>query len=139
METTFWHAVRVLLVLAIAGCASAPPAPPPVDESARTAAGFKVLTATTAVQRTPARLPRDRLTGGSARVLRLQARPGQIRRRAEEFAAYQRLRQNADPQASQRASGRGRCRLKRDARWRSPANGGVGPWYFWPTFVELGW
>ena len=149
MGNALWHAGSALFALFVAGCASAPPAPPPVDESALTAAGFKVLTATTAVQQEHLRsLPRDRVTELQRTGAKFFVYPSADRNRLyvgtpREFAAYQRLRPGTpDPQSqinAQAAAGDA-AYMKRDATM-ALANQQVAsdPWYFWPSFVELGW
>jgi hypothetical protein len=149
MGTTIWHAVRVLLVLAIAACAAAPPAPPPVDAGALTAAGFKVLTATTTVQQQHLRdLPQGRITEMQRTGAKFFVYPDAAANRLyvgtpKEFAAYQaRVPGTPNPQAqiNAQATAGEAAYLKRDATM-ALANQQVAsdPWYFWPSFVELGW
>jgi hypothetical protein len=49
---THWlRTLSVFAVAIVAGCASSPPGPPPVDESLLSPAGFKVIVATTTQQK----------------------------------------------------------------------------------------
>lgn len=149
METTFWHALRVLLVLAIAGCASAPPAPPPVDTGALTAAGFKILTATTALQQQHLRdLPSGRITEMQRTGVKFFVYPDAAASRLyvgtpKEFAAYQaRVPGTPNPQGQVNAQATaGDAAYTRRDGTMALANQQVAsdPWYFWPSFVELGW
>src|SRR5262245_40946216 len=86
------------ILLLVAGCASAPQPPPPVDEAQLTAAGFKVVVAKTPQQLEHVKaLPQGQITGWQRTGVHYFIYPDAAHDRIyvgtpKEYAAYQRLR-----------------------------------------------
>lgn len=148
-ETARRRLFGVIAVMALAaGCAGAPSVPAP-DESALTAAGFKVMVARTTLQQqhlqglTPGTITEMQRNGRHYYVYPDVARNQLYLGTPKQFAAYRQLRPGTpDPQSqlNARAVAGDAAYLKRDSTMEL-ANQQIAtdPYYFWPTWEELWW
>ena len=132
------------------GCASAPPSPPPVDESLLSAAGFKVIVATTVQQQEHLQT----LTPGKFRAVERNSVPYYLYPDAaknriyvgteKEYQAYLRLHPGNNEnlqnelnaqQAADRASYAKQDKGIQNATQRDLSD----PYFFWPSFGGLLW
>ena len=129
------------------GCASTPPPPPLPDESQLSAAGFKVVSATTKEQQehlqalTPGKITEVQRTGKHFFVYPDVARNQVYVGTPKEYAAYQRLRpgeKTITPAAQQAADLA--AYNKQDAAMQTNNNRDLAdPYYFWGGWDGLGW
>ena len=148
--TQLWLALRTkwcgvfsaLLLCALAvGCASTPPVP---NESQLTAAGFKVL-----VAKTPRQIEHlQSLTPGTVTAMERNGTPFYVYPDAaksqiyvgtpREYQAY--LKLNPGAASTSQQAGDMSSYLKQDTAMRKDDKRDLNdPYYFWPSFVELGW
>ena len=140
-----------LAVAAIAaGCANTPPSPSPADENLLSAAGFKVIVATTVQQQEHLQT----LSPGKFRAMERNGTPYYVYPDAaknriyvgtqKEYQAYLRLHpennenlQNEPKaqQAADRASYAKQDKGMQNATQRDLSD----PYFFWPSFAELVW
>ena len=132
------------------GCASAPPSPPPVDESLLSAAGFKVIVATTVQQQEHLQT----LAPGKFRAVERNSVPYYLYPDAaknriyvgteKEYQAYLRLHPGNNEnlqnelnaqQAADRASYAKQDKGIQNATQRDLSD----PYFFWPSFGGLLW
>jgi hypothetical protein len=137
-------ALLVMAALTTFGCAGT--APPRASESDLIAAGFKVVTATTAQQQEHLRsLPPGTITAWQRNGVEYYVYPDAGSNRLyigtpKEYAAYRRLRPGdyatqAQQQASEIASYN-----KQDATMQKHTDRDLAdPYFFWPSFGGLGW
>jgi hypothetical protein len=135
-----------LAVAALAwGCATTSPALP--DESQLSAAGFKVVPATTKEQQehlkalTPGKISELQRTGTHFFVYPDAAKNQIYVGTPKEYAAYQRLRPaDNTPALGAQQSADLASYNKQDAAMQKANNRDLAdPYYFWPSWIELGW
>jgi hypothetical protein len=142
------HALATLAALALPwtlfGCAGT--APPSPSESDLVAAGFKVLTAKTAQQQEHLRsLPPGTITAWQRNGVEYYVYPDAGNDRLyvgtpKEYAAYRRLRPGDYPSSGQQQVSDVGSYNKQDAAMQKYTNRDLAdPYYFWPTFGDLGW
>jgi hypothetical protein len=130
------------------GCASTPP--PPLDESALSAAGFKVVFAKTPQQQEHLRsLQPGQITAMERNGTPFFVYPDAAKNKIyvgtqKEYQAYQRLRPNSGPSAQDKLNAQHAADmasyLKQDnAMQKANTRDLSDPYYFWPAFGELGW
>ena len=134
----------VLSALAV-GCASAPPPP---DESALSAAGFKVVVAKTPQQQehlrnlTPGQLTAMERNGTPFFVYPDMAKNQIYVGTQKEYQVYRRLRPDAGPSPQDKLNAQHAADmasyLKQDAAMQKANTRDLSdPYYFWPSFFEL--
>ena len=141
--------IFVLSVLAV-GCASTPVSPAPPDESALSAAGFKVVVAKTQQQQEHLRS----LTPGQITAMERNGTPFFVYPDAaknqiyvgtqKEYQAYRRLRPDSGPSPQEKLNAQHAADmasyLKQDAAMQKANTRDLSdPYYFWPSFFELAW
>ncbi|HEY3177524.1 MAG TPA: hypothetical protein VGL25_01435 [Casimicrobiaceae bacterium] len=134
----------------VVACASAPPQPPPPDESLLSAAGFKVVLAKTPQQQEHLRS----LPPGEIRAMERNGTPFFVYPDAaknqiyvgtqKEYQAYRRLRPDSGPSPQDKLNAQHAADmasyLKQDAAMQKATTRDLSdPYYFWPSFIELGW
>ena len=136
----------VLSALAV-GCASAPPPP---DESALSAAGFKVVVAKAPQQQehlrslTPGQLTAMERNGTPFFVYPDMAKNQIYVGSQKEYQAYRRLRPDGGPSPQDKLNAQHAADmasyLKQDAAMQKANTRDLSdPYYFWPSFFELAW
>ena len=136
----------VLSALAV-GCASAPPPP---DESALSAAGFKVVVAKAPQQQehlrslTPGQLTAMERNGTPFFVYPDMAKNQIYVGTQKEYQVYRRLRPDAGPSPQDKLNAQHAADmasyLKQDAAMQKANTRDLSdPYYFWPSFFELAW
>jgi hypothetical protein len=130
------------------GCASTPPSPPPPDESALSAAGFKIVTATTPLQQEHLRT----LTPGQLTAMERNGTPFYIYPDAaknqiyvgtqKEYQAYRQLRPGSGPSPQDKVNAQSAADMsayvKQDTAIQKANTRDLNdPYYFWPTFFNL--
>ena len=128
------------------GCASAPQSPPPPDESALTAAGFKLVVAKTVQQQEHLRsLPPGQITewqrnGAHFFVYPQPAKNQILVGTQKEYLAYRRGQPNGGPTLAQQQAADLASYGKQDAAMQMYTNRDLAdPYYFWDSFDGLGW
>ena len=140
--------LSALTLTLVLGCASAPQSPPPPDEAALTAAGFKVVVAKTPMQQehlrllSPGKLTELQRNGTHYFVYPDAAKQQIYVGTPKEYEAYLRLRPGesvsaalAKQQVADLASYN-----KQDAAMQMYTTRDLAdPYYFWDSFDGLGW
>ena len=133
-----------LAVLALAvGCAST--APLRLDEGQLAAAGFKVLVATTKQQQEHVQsLPPGQITAMQRTGVHFYVYPDPAGNKIyvgtpKEYAAYQRLQPGGTTLAAQQAADMASYNKQDEAMRRATTRDLNDPYYFWPSWIELGW
>ena len=132
------------------GCANAPSPPAPPDESALSAAGFKVVVATTPQQQehlrslTPGQLTAMERNGTPFFVYPDVAKNQIYVGTQKEYQAYRRLRPDSGPALQDKLNAQHAADmasyLKQDAAMQKETTRDLSdPYYFWPSFFELVW
>ena len=136
----------VALMALLIGCASAPAAPPAVDESQLLAAGFKVVLAKTVQQQehlqslTPGRIAAWERNGTHYFVYPDVAKNELYVGTPKEYEAYRRLVPGGGPALAQQEAADLAAYNKQDAAMqRSTHRDLADPYYFWDSFEGLGW
>ena len=148
------NSIAVLITFALAalavGCASTPTSPPPPDESALSAAGFKVVLAKTSQQQEHLRS----LTPGQITAMERNGTPFFVYPDAaknqiyvgtqKEYQAYRRLRPDSGPSPQHNLNAQHAADMasyvKQDTAIQKANTRDLSdPYYFWPSFVELAW
>ena len=148
------NSIAVVITFALSalavGCASTPTSPPPPDESALSAAGFKVVLAKTSQQQEHLRS----LTPGQITAMERNGTPFFVYPDAaknqiyvgtqKEYQAYRRLRPDGGPSPQDKLNAQHAAdmasSLKQDTAMQKANTRDLSdPYYFWPSFVELAW
>jgi hypothetical protein len=140
--------ITVAMSMLVLGCASTPPSPPPPDEGALSAAGFKVVTATTPLQQEHLRT----LTPGQLTAMERNGTPFYVYPDAaknqiyvgtqKEYQAYRQLRPSSGPSPQDKVNAQSAADMsayvKQDTAIQKANTRDLNdPYYFWPTFFNL--
>ena len=139
--------LRTIAALAVvAGCASTPPQPPPVDEAQLLAAGFKIVVAKTTQQQEHLRtLPSGVIMQWQRTGVHYFVYPDAAQNRIyvgtpKQYAAYQRLRPGNYPSPGAGDAADMASYEKQDAGMQNLTQRDLAdPYYFWDAFDGLGW
>jgi uncharacterized lipoprotein YajG len=148
-KTTLTGILCAIAVAAFAaGCATPPSAPPPPDVSLLTAAGFKIIVAKTKEQQEhlqtlpPGQIRAMQRTGTEFFVYPDAARNQLYVGTQKEYQAYLKLHpnNNVDLQSQSNAKQDMNAYLKQDAAMtKETQRENSDPYYWWPSWSELGW
>jgi hypothetical protein len=148
------HLVKLLGALAwlsiAVGCASTPPPPPPADENLLSAAGFKMIEATTVEQRehlqelTPGKFREMQRTGVHYYIYPDAAKDRIFVGTTKQYAAYLRLHpnnnENLPAELNAQIAADQASMVKQDKGMQANDQRDLSdPWFYWPSFAEIIW